>query len=278
MADCPPVTGSLSEVTSSGNVTTATVTDLFIYPVKSTRGIARERVRIAATGFEWDRQWMIVDQSARFLTQRTHPHMARIVPQVSEGDLTLRHPELADLRVPCEQGGEALTVRIWDDVCVGVGQGSEADTWLTHALGEPVRLVRSQPQMRAANAQYASPTPAPIGFPDGYPVLVCNLASLADLNTRLPQPMPMERFRPNVVLEGLPAWCEFPIRQRTEPRVLILRRRFGVQHPAMGDQRLVQAARVQPNRDGVGREIPEDQVVRFVLVVMRQKRMHGRVL
>ncbi len=88
------------------------------------------------------------------------------------------------------------------------GQGSEADTWLTHALGEPVRLVRAQPQMRAANAQYAAPTPAPIGFPDGYPVLVCNLASLADLNTRLPQPMPMERFRPNVVLEGLPAWAE----------------------------------------------------------------------
>ena len=68
--------------------------------------------------------------------------------------------------------------------------------------------MRAQPQMRAANAQYAAPTPAPIGFPDGYPVLVCNLASLADLNTRLPQPMPMERFRPNVVLEGLPAWAE----------------------------------------------------------------------
>jgi len=187
---------------------TATVSALFFYPVKSTRGIATARARLAPTGFEWDRQWMIVDESARFLTQRTHPHMARIVPQVNEGSLTLRHPVLPDLRVPREQGGESLTVRIWDDVCVGVGQGSEADTWLTHALGQPVRLVRAQPQMRAANAQYASPTPAPIGFPDGYPVLVCNLASLADLNTRLPQPMPMERFRPNVVLEGLPAWAE----------------------------------------------------------------------
>ena len=87
-------------------------------------------------------------------------------------------------------------------------RGREADAWLTRALGEPVRLVRAQPQMRAANAQYAGPTPAPIGFPDGYPVLVVNAASLADLNTRLPQPMPMERFRPNVVLEGLPAWAE----------------------------------------------------------------------
>ena len=187
---------------------TATVSALFFYPVKSTRGTAVARARLAPTGFEWDRQWMIVDASARFLTQRTHPHMARIVPQVSEGDLTLRHPELPDLRVPREQGGAPLTVRIWDDICEAIGQGSEADTWLTHALGQPVRLVRAQPQMRAANAQYAAPTPAPIGFPDGYPVLVCNTASLADLNTRLPQPMPMERFRPNVVLEGLPAWAE----------------------------------------------------------------------
>jgi uncharacterized protein YcbX len=151
---------------------------------------------------------MVVNAAAQFLTQRTHPHMARIVPQVSEGSLTLRHGELPDLQVPRGQGGEPLTVRIWDDVCEAVGQGSEADAWLTRALGEPVRLVRAQPQMRAASAGYAAPTPAPIGFPDGYPVLVVNAASLADLNTRLPQPMPMERFRPNIVLEGLPAWAE----------------------------------------------------------------------
>ena len=187
---------------------TATVSALYYYPVKSTRGIATAGARLVPTGLAWDRQWMIVDAAAHFLTQRTHPHMARIVPQVREGSLALTHPDLPDLHVPPAPGGEALTVRIWDDVCEAVGEGSAADAWLTRALGEPVRLVRARPQMRAANARYAGATPAPIGFPDGYPVLVVNAASLADLNTRLPQPMPMERFRPNVVLEGLPAWAE----------------------------------------------------------------------
>ena len=99
MADCPPVTGSLSEVTSSGNVTTATVTELFIYPVKSTRGIARARVRIAATGFEWDRQWMIIDHKGTFLSQRTHPQLAQIVPQLTSDALILRHAKHAPLTV-----------------------------------------------------------------------------------------------------------------------------------------------------------------------------------
>jgi len=71
-----------------------------------------------------------------------------------------------------------------------------------------VHLVRARPRMRAASARFAGATPAPIAFPDGYPILVVNSASLADLNTRLPQPMPMERFRPNLVLEGLPPWAE----------------------------------------------------------------------
>ena len=187
---------------------TATVSALYYYPVKSTRGIATARAQLVPTGLAWDRQWMVVDAAAHFLTQRTHPHMARIVPQVSEGTLTLRHPDLPDLHVAPTPGGEALTVRIWDDVCEALGQGGAADAWLTRALGEPVRLVRAPPQMRVASARFAGTTPAPIGFPDGYPVLVVNATSLADLNTRLPQPMPMERFRPNVVLEGLPAWAE----------------------------------------------------------------------
>ena len=187
---------------------TATVSALFYYPVKSTRGIATERARLVPTGFAWDRQWMVVDQAGRFLTQRTHPHMARIVPKLSEGALTLKHPELLELHVPQELPGEPLTVRIWDDVCEAIGQRREADAWLTRALGEPVHLVRARPRMRAASARFAGATPAPIAFPDGYPILVVNSASLADLNTRLPQPMPMERFRPNLVLEGLPPWAE----------------------------------------------------------------------
>jgi uncharacterized protein YcbX len=208
MADCALVAeGAMSQ--------TASVSALFYYPVKSTRGIATERATLSPTGLTWDRQWMVVDAAQRFLTQRTHPHMARIIPEVLDGTLHLSHPELPDLAVPDHADGETLTVRIWDDLCPGTTQAKAADEWLTKAIGEPVRLVRACTGGRAASARYAGATPAPIGFPDGYPLLICNAASLADLNTRLPQAVPMERFRPNVVLAGLPAWEEDRIESLT---------------------------------------------------------------
>src|SRR5262249_50312218 len=93
--------------------------------------------------------------------------------------------------------------------CVGIDQGSEAAEWLSQIIGQPVRLVRVPPHTeRMANAQFAGPTPAPMGFADGYPVLVCTEASLEDLNARMPERIPMDRFRPNIVLAGLPAWAE----------------------------------------------------------------------
>jgi uncharacterized protein len=187
---------------------TASVSALFYYPVKSTRGITTTGAALSPTGLAWDRQWMVVDRKRRFLTQRSHPHMARIVPRLTGERLTLAHPELPELTVPAEIDGEILEVRIWDDLCRASTQGQEADEWLTRAIGEPVRLVRARTGARAASAAYAGVTPAPIGFPDGYPLLICNAASLEDLNTRLPQAVPMERFRPNLVLCGLAPWAE----------------------------------------------------------------------
>lgn len=189
--------------------TQLSVTGLFVYPVKSTRGIARARVRLTSTGFEWDRQWMIVNTQGMFLTQRTHPQLARIVPQVAPGALVLEAPGLSALSVPLDTAGARTAVRVWDDACVGLDQGREACEWLSRAVGERVRLVRVAPDTgRAANPKFAGATPAPIGFPDGYPVLVCNEASLEDLNERLPERIPMERFRPNLVLRGLAPWAE----------------------------------------------------------------------
>ena len=182
---------------------------LCVYPVKSTRGIAREHVSLTATGFEWDRQWMIVNSRGVFLSQRTHPQLARIVPEVTARALLLSAPGLPSLSVSLDTEGARLAVRVWDDACIGIDQGGEAEEWVTRAVGEPVRLVRVAPDMeRLANPEFAGASPAPLGFPDGYPILVCNESSLADLNLRLPQRIPMERFRPNIVLRGLPAWAE----------------------------------------------------------------------
>ena len=185
------------------------VSELFVYPVKSARGIAQSRVRVGARGLEWDRQWMLIDPKGKFLSQRTHPQLARIVPEITADALMLHAPDVPTLRVPLDSGGEEVPVRVWKDACVGVDQGGAAHEWVSRVVGQAVRLVRVAPDMeRAANPEFAGTTPAPLGFPDGYPLLVCNRASLEDLNQRLPQRISIERFRPNIVVSGLPAWAE----------------------------------------------------------------------
>lgn len=186
-----------------------TVEELHVYPVKSARGIARRSVRVTATGFEWDRHWMVIDAEGRFLTQRTHPKLACIETELSRAELTLRTADAAPLRLPLEAQGEPVPVEIWKERCEALDQGDAAGSWASEALGEPVRLVRvpATPN-RAANPRYAGPGPVPVAFSDGFPILVCNRASLDDLNERLPEPIPMNRFRPNLVLEGLPPYAE----------------------------------------------------------------------
>ena len=187
----------------------ATLTGLFVYPVKSMRGIPYPQARVSATGLQWDRQWMVVDDKGTFLSQRTHPRLARIVPEITSEALLLNAAGMPTLRVALSTSGDEVPVRVWKDACVGVEQGTVAHEWVSRILGRPVRLVRVAAGMqRAANREFAGGVPAPLGFPDGYPMLVCNEASLEDLNQRLPGPLPMERFRPNLVVSGLPAWAE----------------------------------------------------------------------
>jgi len=217
--------------------TTATLAGLFFYPVKSARAIAAARVRVVATGFEWDRQWMIINERGTFLSQRTHPQLARLVPEIRAATLTIRAPGLPPLSLSLANDGAAATadaaaltrdrarltarsaarvadgtsrtVRVHRDVCVGIDQGSAAAEWASRAVGETVRLVRVPADpARVANPAFTGTVPAPMGFADGYPILVTNENSLEDLNARLPASIPMERFRPNIVLRGLPAWAE----------------------------------------------------------------------
>ena len=204
MADCPGPHARQLSMTAI-----ATVTGLFVFPLKSARGIACPRVRLAATGFEADRQWMFVNAHGVFLSQRTHPQLACIVPELDGGEVVLHAPGLPPLRLPRECSGERLAVRVHQDRCAGLDEGADAAEWASRAAGEAVRLVRVPAHSeRHANPTFAGTVPAPMGFADGFPVLVCNAASLADLNNRLPSAIPMERFRPNVVLEGLRAWAE----------------------------------------------------------------------
>lgn len=186
------------------------VEGLFVYPFKSARGHERAAVQLGSTGFEWDRHWMAVDATGKFVSQRTHPRLAQLVPAIESDALVLRAPELPEMRVPLSaNSGKTVAVRVWADECEGLDQGDAAAQWLSHFLGEAMRMVRviAKPE-RLANPQYAGTVPKPITFVDGFQMLVCNRASLEELNTRMPEPVPMERFRPNIVLGGLAPFAE----------------------------------------------------------------------
>ncbi len=187
---------------------TPVVTGLYVYPVKSARGSPLSRARLAATGFEWDRQWMTIDAKGTFLSQRTHPRLARIVSEITSTALVLHSTGMPSLEVPLEVHGERLEVRVWKDACAGIDQGRAANEWVSQVLGAEVRLVRVAPDMGRLAKLEPGAAPAPIGYPDGYPLLVINEASFDDLNTRLPERIGIERFRPNIVLRGLEAWAE----------------------------------------------------------------------
>jgi len=188
----------------------ARIASLHFYPVKSCRGIAVDAFRLTDTGPEWDRRWMIVTEGERrFISQRTHPAMATISVAIDGHVLRLSAPGRAPLEVAVDHGGPSGPVTVWSSECLGVDAGDAAAAWLSGVLGEPLRLVRQDPaRQRLANRQYAGPDPHPVSFADAYPILMISRESLVELNRRLPAPIPMARFRPNVVIEGVAAHAE----------------------------------------------------------------------
>jgi uncharacterized protein len=186
-----------------------TLSEIHVYPVKSCRGIALESAVVTASGIEWDRRWMFVDAKGTFLSQRTHPQLARIETRLGEESLELHAPGIGPLVVPLSERGAGVSVRIWRDACEALDQGEDAASWARAVVGDGVRLVRAgRITERAANTEYAGETLAPMAFADAFPLLVCNRASLEELNRRMSEAVGMERFRPNLVIDGLEAFAE----------------------------------------------------------------------
>ena len=191
----------------------AKIARLFIYPVKSCAGIEVQEALLLKTGLEWDRVWMVVDVEGEFVTQRELPRMALIRPQIRSDGLVLRAPGMSALHVALDMV-EALTrVRVWDDVVKACDMGAVAAQWFSDFLGQPLRLVRFDPdQKRLSSAKWTGAVEAPNQFADGFPVLVTSEASVQELNARLQaaglEPVGVERFRANVVLAGVEAHDE----------------------------------------------------------------------
>jgi uncharacterized protein len=194
-----------------------TISALYIYPVKSCGAIPLDTVQLTPHGLlPWDRHWMVVDPTGRFVSQREFAAMARIRPQLTARELILNAPAAdTPLVIPLDTTGarERKAVSVWSDSLDALDEGDEAARWFSAAIGTPVRLVRFADDVtRLASKKWTLDVDAPTHFADGFPILVTNEASLDDLNARLTNKgataIPMTRFRPNIVLSGLDAFEE----------------------------------------------------------------------
>jgi uncharacterized protein len=186
-----------------------TLAEIRVFPVKSLRGALHPSALVQDQGLENDRRWMVVDATGRFLTQREHPRMALLSARIEGTALHLAAPGVAPLHVtPPPQGTASRTVTIWNDLVTATDAGDAAAQYLTHALATPCRLVHlANPAGRPVRPDYARPGEV-VSFADGFPLLLASAASLADLNSRLAAPIPILRFRPNLVVTGAPPWEE----------------------------------------------------------------------
>ena len=191
----------------------AQIAQLWVYPVKSCAGVRLPQALLVETGLDLDRAWMVVDSSGHFVTQRELPRMALIQPAFKLSDMVLRAPGMLALHVSLEKVEQATQVKVWDDEVAAYDMGDMAAQWFSDFLGQPLRLVRFDPeQQRLSSKKWTGEHDAPNQFADGFPVLVLSLASLDGLNARLAAAgkpaVGIERFRPNIVLSGVDAHDE----------------------------------------------------------------------
>lgn len=186
-----------------------TLSEIAIFPVKSLRGLALDESFVEPRGLRFDRRWLIVDADDRFLTQRSQPRMALIITTVREdGSLDLAAPGMSPLHVSIPANGMARQVTIWRDTVPACDAGDQAAAWLSAFLEMPCRMVQMpESTERAVSQTYGAPGDV-VSFADGYPFLLIGQASLDDLNARLASPLPMRRFRPNLVVTGAAPFAE----------------------------------------------------------------------
>jgi uncharacterized protein YcbX len=181
-----------------------TVSNLIYYPIKACRGFEVDSSCVERMGLEHDRRMMVVRPDGEFLTQREHPRLALVTPKLQNGTLELSAPNYDSLQLGIQTSGTPTLVNVWKSKGVhAIDQGEEAADWFSDWLGTSVRLVHvAEGYKRIINEQYAVSADDHTGFADGYPILLTSEEGLQDLNLRLESPVPMNRFRPNIVVKG----------------------------------------------------------------------------
>ncbi|RQS76754.1 MOSC domain-containing protein [Burkholderia sp. Bp8963] len=254
-----------------------TISELFVYPIKSCGGIALRRALLLDTGLAYDRHWMVTDAAGEMITQRTHPRLALVQPAFDGDALVLNAPGMPELRTPLDGEASAQTPKmaatVWRDTVDAIDTGAATAAWFSEFLGMPAKLARFAPDARrACSRKWTGELDASTRFADGYPLLVIGQASLDDLNARLvakgAPAIPMDRFRPNLVVSGIDAFEEdfiehldtdgdTPVRLRlvklcTRCPVPTIDQRTGAPDPAWPHEPTdtLQTYRANPNFDG----------------------------
>lgn len=181
------------------------LSEINIYPVKSLGGISLSAAEVTDRGLKYDRRWMLVDHSGKFLTQRTYPQMALVKVELSQSGLILSHKtkSIEPLEIPfAHKGNSEMEVEVWDDKVRAKLVGINADKWFSETLNVDCRLVyMPDKSLRHVDPNYSSNNEI-VSFADAYPFLIIGQQSLNDLNSRLEEKVPMNRFRPNFVFDG----------------------------------------------------------------------------
>lgn len=199
----------------------AILSELVLYPIKSCGGISVREATLTQAGLSvdavYDREWMVVGPDGQFLSQREYPRMALISPRIKSDTLELRAPGMLRLEIPlglpAPEDERTIEVTLWDETWLAYDCDDTTAAWFSNALGTPCRLVRFHPGVtRIASTKWTGGVEAPTLFSDGYPLLVIGSASLADLNEKMGaagrEALPMNRFRPNLVIDGMDAFEE----------------------------------------------------------------------
>jgi uncharacterized protein len=189
-------------------MTTLTLTEIWIYPVKSLRGIRLTKSKVLDKGLPNDRRWMLVDNKGVFMTQRIYPQLALFTPSIDHDRMTITKrrdaagPASITFSIDMPPLGEILQTKVWDDEVSVTEVDTKISQWFSEQVGTICRLVKFPEQnARPVNPRYKV-NDEHVSLADAYPFLIIGQSSLDDLNRRMKEPLPMNRFRPNFVFTG----------------------------------------------------------------------------
>ena len=177
------------------------VDSIYVYPVKSMRGIKLEKALVEEEGLKYDRRWMLIDENGKFISQRDYPILSQFVTKLSNSHLNIGYKD-SNIEIPLESvGSEKINVSVWNSKFKSNTIHVEYNQWLSEQLGAKVRIVKMEKPGIRHKRLFKDPWKTIVSYADGYPYLILGTASLELLNDKLESPLGMERFRPNIVVK-----------------------------------------------------------------------------